>query len=156
MINRKDIAIAHLFENFSDDELDMIRLVVEEEFYEPGELIIAEGSPGEKLFLVIEGRVSVTTEVEGVGKEEIKLLEAGDFFGEMSLIDGSPISAAVYARTECRIFTIGREAFEQFIDEDMPTANKLLRGFVKAFCGRSRETASKIEQFYKLSEFGRG
>jgi CRP/FNR family cyclic AMP-dependent transcriptional regulator len=154
MINRDDIEKARLFENFNANEIDMIGVVVEEGFYEPGQLIIAEGTPGDKLFLIIDGRVSVTTEVEGIGEEEIKLLKAGDFFGEMALIDRSPISASVYARTKCRIFTIGRKSFERLIAEDMPTANKLLRGFVKAFCERSRDIAVKIEQFYKLSEFG--
>jgi CRP-like cAMP-binding protein len=156
MIKREDLAKNRLLDNFDDGELDMICIVVEELFYEPGQLIIAEGSPGEKIYLVIDGRVSVTTDIDGVGKEEIKLLEAGDFFGEMSLIDGSLISADVYARTECRIFTIDRKSFERLIDKDMPTANKLLRGFVKSFCERSRETADKIEQFYHLSEFGGG
>ncbi|UCE27328.1 MAG: cyclic nucleotide-binding domain-containing protein [Candidatus Coatesbacteria bacterium] len=156
MIERDDLAKSRLLENFDEGELDMLRVVVEEVFYEPGELIIAEGAPGEKLYLVIDGRVSVTTDVDGVGKEELKLVEPGDFFGEMSLIDGSPISADVYARTKCRIFAIDRKSFERLIDKDMPTANKLLRGFVRSFCERSRETADKIEQFYRLSEFGKG
>jgi len=156
MIKREDLAKNRLLESFDAGELDMIRVVVEEVFYKPDQLIIAEGSPGERLYLVIDGRVSVTTDVDGVGEEEIKLLEPGDFFGEMSLIDGSPISADVYARTDCRVFTIDWKSFERLIDKDMPTANKLLRGFVKSFCERSRETADKIEQFYHLSKFGEG
>jgi len=156
MIRREDLAKNRLLDNFDNGELDMISVVAEEVFYTPGQLIIAEGSPGEKLYLIVDGRVSVTTNIDGVGREEIKLLEAGDFFGEMSLIDGSPISTDVYARTECRIFTINRKSFERLIDKNMSTANKLLRGFVKSFCERSRETADKIEQFYRLSEFGGG
>jgi CRP/FNR family cyclic AMP-dependent transcriptional regulator len=156
MIRREDLAKNRLLDNFDGGELDMISVVVEEVFYTPGQLIIAEGSPGEKLYLIVDGRVSVTANIDGVGREEIKLLEAGDFFGEMSLIDGSPISVDVYARTGCRIFTINRKSFERLIDKNMSTANKLLRGFVKSFCERSRETADKIEQFYRLSEFGGG
>jgi cAMP-dependent protein kinase regulator len=127
--------------------------VADEGNFEDGRLIIAEGSPGERLYLIDAGKCSVTTEISGAGTEEIKLMEEGDFFGEMSLLESAPVSASVYARGPCRLLWIDRKAFERLIAEDMPIANKLLKAIILTFCERIRDTAAKIESYYKMSKF---
>lgn len=153
MISREDLRKNRLFREFNDHELDMVRMVTEEVIFRDGDLIIKEGDPGKRLYLVAEGKCSVTTEVPGAGTEEIKLMEPGEFFGEMSLIEAAPVSASVYARGSCRLYWIDRRAFERLIDEEMPVANKLLRAIITTFCERARETAQKIESYYKLTKF---
>jgi CRP/FNR family cyclic AMP-dependent transcriptional regulator len=152
MIRREELRKNRLFREFSDAELDMVRVVADEGTYEDGRLIIAEGSPGERLYLIASGKCSVTTEISGAGTEEIRLLREGDFFGEMSLIEEAPVSASVYARGRCRLLWLERKAFDRLIGEDMPVANKLLRATVLAFCERVRVTAAKIEGYYKMAK----
>jgi CRP-like cAMP-binding protein len=152
MIAREELRKNRLFGEFSDGELDMVRVVADEGTYEDGRLIIAEGSPGERLYLIASGKCSVTTEISGAGTEEIRLLNEGDFFGEMSLIEAAPVSASVYARGRCRLLWLERKAFDRLMGEDMPAANKLLRAIVLAFCERVRVTAAKIEGYYKMGK----
>jgi len=64
-----------LFSDFTDAELDMIRMVAEVERYPKEYQVITEGERGEKLYLIAHGRCSVITVIEGAGEEEIKLLE---------------------------------------------------------------------------------
>ncbi len=115
--------------------------------------VIAEGKHGEKLYLIAHGRCSVIVVIEGAGEEEIKLLERGDYFGEMSLIDDSPISASVYTRDDVILFTIDRTAFGKLIDDEMPIANKILKALIINFSERARSTTDKIGKFYRISNF---
>ena len=153
MIKREELAGMKLFSDFTDTELDMIRMVAEVERYPKEHQIIVEGVRGEKLYLIAHGRASVITAIEGAGEEEIKLLEKGDYFGEMSLIDDSPISASVYSRDDVILFTIDRAAFAKLIDDEMPIANKILRTLIVNFSERARSTTEKIGKFYQMSNF---
>jgi len=153
MITRDELRSNRLFSEFDDHELDMVRLVAEEINFEDGDLILVEGEPGKRLYMIVMGKCSVTTQISGTGTEEIKLLEANEFFGEMSLIEAAPISASVYARGKCRLLWIDRKAFDRLIDEDMPIANKLLKAIIQAFCERVRDTMEKMQSYYKMSKF---
>ncbi len=153
MIPREQLKASRLFGEFNDQELDMVRVVTEEMIFQDGDRIIAEGESGKRLYFIAEGKCSVTTQIPGAGTEEIKLLEPGEFFGEMSLIESAPVSASVYARGRCRLLSIDRNAFERLIDEDMPVANKLLKAIILTFCERARETSLKLEGYYRMSKF---
>lgn len=153
MITRDELKRNRLFGEFSEQELDMVRIVVDEGTYDDGRLIIKEGDPGERVYLIADGRCSVTTQVSGAGTEEISLLGPGEFFGEMSLIEAAPVSATVYARGRCRLLWLERKAFDRLIAEDMPVANKLLKAIILTFCERARDTTAKIEGYYKMSKF---
>ena len=153
MIKREELAGIKLFSDFTDAELDMIRMVAEVERYPKEYRVLAEGERGEKLYLIGHGRCSVITAIEGAGEEEIKLLEKGDYFGEMSLIDNSPISASVYTRDDVILFTIDRTAFGKIIDDEMPIANKILKSLIVNFSERAKATTEKIAKFYQMSSF---
>jgi len=153
MIRREELRKNRLFGDFTDQELDMVRVVAEEGVFEDGHMIIEEGTHGERLYFIDSGKCSVTTQISGAGTEEIKLMEPGDFFGEMSLIESAPVSASVYTRGKCRLIWIDRKSFDRLIAEEMPVANKLLRAIIRTFCERVRDTAGKIESYYKMSKF---
>ena len=68
-----------------------------EEQYRTSATIFAEGSPGDKLYLIVDGAVRISRMVPGMGEEALAVLRTGMYFGEMSLIDDAPRSAtAVY------------------------------------------------------------
>jgi CRP-like cAMP-binding protein len=152
MITRDELKRNRLFKEFSDQELDMVRIVADEATYRDGQLIIREGAAGERLYLIDAGKCSITTQISGAGTEEISLLGPGDFFGEMSLLESAPVSATVYARGGCRLLWLERKAFDRLIGEDMPVANKLLKAIILTFCERARETTAKMEGYYRMSQ----
>jgi CRP/FNR family transcriptional regulator, cyclic AMP receptor protein len=69
----------------------------------PGEVIVQAGDRGNSLFLILEGRARV------LGKSRV--LQPGDFFGEMALIDGGPRSATIIAASQVRAMMVQRRAF---------------------------------------------
>ena len=78
--------------------------------YSPGEVVVQAGDPGDSFYLLLDGRASVLGRSRG--------LRAGDFFGEMALIDGGPRSATVTAKTAVRTMELPRRAFLKAIDQD--------------------------------------
>ena len=82
------------------------------EKFAAGEVIICEGSHGNKMYVVCSGRVSIERDgkaIEGLG--------AGDSFGEMSLIDGAPRSATARAETDCEVAPITERTFLRLVHE---------------------------------------
>jgi CRP-like cAMP-binding protein len=90
---------------------------------EPGKVIVREGTPGEEFYLIAEGTVSVTLR----GKE-LATLEAGDFFGEMALVDQGPRAATVTAKTPVSLLVLGSREFSSLIDTVPAIGKKILRG----------------------------
>lgn len=106
-----------------------------------GREIVTEGQPGEELFVVIRGRVSV--EKAGV---EIAELRAGGHFGEMGLIDNAPRSATVRAVEPTRTMVISRGDLMGLMKRESILAVKLLWSFVQVLSDRLRETNSELSE----------
>src|SRR5207249_3195362 len=75
-------------------------------------VVIRAGEPGEEFFLMVEG----TARVHVSARKRLRL-RAGDFFGEMSLLDGEPRSATVVAETPLRLLVIKRSNFLALFDK---------------------------------------
>jgi CRP/FNR family transcriptional regulator, cyclic AMP receptor protein len=80
--------------------------------FESGQEIFSEGSKADNMFVVCSGEVSI--ERAGITVEH---LSAGDIFGEMALIDGSPRSATARAKTHCEVAPITQQAFQKLLLE---------------------------------------
>jgi CRP-like cAMP-binding protein len=98
---------------------------------------VREGDPGDAMFLIMEGelRVSVTRR----GKESIlATLKAGDFFGEISLLDQGPRSADVFANERSTLLKISTAAFEKLRHEAPALAEPFLHALSQILVGRMR------------------
>jgi CRP/FNR family transcriptional regulator, cyclic AMP receptor protein len=102
--------------------------------HEAGKKVAAEGLGALAFHLVLEGTASV--QKRGT---TIRTLGPGDYFGEISMIDGQPRSATVVASEPMRVLAIPHQDFEQVIDEDPGFARHLL----KTLCGRLREAEAR-------------
>ena len=78
-----------------------------------GETIVREGTPGDSMFVVASGRVSVRLEDNS---REIASLGPGDYFGEMSMLTGEPRTASVVAAGDAKVLEVGAEVFRQLAD----------------------------------------
>jgi CRP-like cAMP-binding protein len=84
--------------------------------------IVREGEQAHSFYLMLEG----TAVVRPSGKRPVKI-GAGDFFGELALLDKSPRSATVEAQTEVQVASIGRSAFLRMVEHEPKVALILLR-----------------------------
>lgn len=94
--------------------------------YEDGETICAQGDVGECMFVVQLGRVRVVREGAG-GEEQLAILERGDCFGEMAILDREKRSATVRALGPARVLTVDRRTFLRRAREDPTLAFHTLR-----------------------------
>lgn len=106
---------------------------------QPGEVIVAQGSAGDSLYLLFEGQL----EVAAVGEKGriihlATLDQPGAFFGEVSLVDHGPRSATVRALTAAGLLRVSLEALERFFIEFEDTQVMVLRNLAKVLAQRLR------------------
>jgi len=100
-----------LFASVSDEGLASIGELLIERRIPKLQTIVEEGLPGDYMYVIAEGQVKVT-KLSGDGREKIlELLGPGDFFGEMSLLDGAVRSASVKSLSATRILALSRNDF---------------------------------------------
>jgi len=110
-----------LFGDCTDEELRRVAEISRIVETPAGTVVTEIGRPGDSFFLIIDGRVSVQTAVGG-GEG----LHPGDFFGEMSLLDGEPRSATVTAMTELRLLVVDRLHFWRLLNETPDLVRRML------------------------------
>ena len=111
-----------LFAGLSRRDLERIARLVNEMEVPAGKRLADIGEAGRELFVVVDGRAVVTTR----GGRTTRL-GPGDFFGEMSLIDGDPRSATVETTTPMRLLVLGYREFWRVLDEELSIVRKIMR-----------------------------
>ena len=114
--------------------------------YRDGEEIIRQGNVGESMYVVQSGRVEVIQLSTNGEEQHLAFLEAGDFFGEMSVFEKEVRSATVRASGEARVLKIDKKTLLRRIREDPLLAVNLLKTMshrirhLNAEIARHRET----------------
>ena len=91
-----------------------------------------------------EDHFVLRADVPGMGEEALAILRAGDYFGEMALIDDFPRSADARVHEAARLFVIRKEDMEDLLFVDRDLAYDLLWNFVRTLSTRLRETNDKM------------
>ncbi|HEY9165918.1 MAG TPA: SpoIIE family protein phosphatase [Candidatus Kryptonia bacterium] len=115
-----------LLENLTDEQFQAVKPRLQERHYLAGEVILEDESEGSELHLIAEGRVKVTRRTRFGDEFRLALLHSGDFFGEISLIDGRPRTGKVSAIDDCTTFVLGKRDFDWLLDSSHPFALRLL------------------------------
>jgi CRP-like cAMP-binding protein len=80
-------------------------------FWRAGSQVFVKGSPADGLYVIVSGSVRVV----GDGGVELGVLEPGDFFGELSLLEGLPHGRDVVAAEDTELMVIGKECFDDLV-----------------------------------------
>lgn len=105
-----------------------------------GRTIIEEGSYGDSLYVILDGAVKVHKQDFYGGKEVITTLHGGDHFGEVSLFDEAPRSAAVTTIKPSRLLVLSRDDLRMVMLEDPELAASIYENLIADLCNRLRET----------------
>lgn len=131
-----------LFWDLKKEELGYISEKMVSRKYESGNYIFMEESDGEQCFFVVKGSVKVTR-LSKEGREVIlAMLNQGDFFGEMSLLDGESRSANVIALEKTEVLTLNRKDFLIVLHEYPKIAIQLLKELASRLRKSDRHIAS--------------
>ena len=142
-----------LFQGLSFAILDKIAGLSRVETFKTNEHIFEEGDPGDKFYVILSGRVRISKEIPGMGEEALAVLEKGEYFGEMALIDDVPRSADAIADCDVVVSIIEQERFIALLQSEQELAYELLSTLVKTLTARLRETNSKMTFLAAVGRF---
>src|SRR5258706_9349947 len=133
-------------------EMKLLATFSSEERFREGSQIFREGEKGDKLYIVLDGRVRISKFIPGVGEEALTVLDRGDFFGEMALIDDQARSAD--ANTHDRgatVLSIDRATLNEILSMDPHASLQFLNLLCRMISRRLREINEKIVQWKYMS-----
>jgi len=110
-----DLAKVELFREMTDDER---RVLVEHLRFAPfmkGELITRQGIEAHWLYIITKGSAEVFVSTEAGIEKTVRIIHAGDFFGEMSLLTGEPRTASLRALEDSECYRLDRQAFDDIL-----------------------------------------
>lgn len=139
------------FSDLSDVDLAQIATVVTRRNYPPDNLIVLAEDEGDSLFVILSGQVKVSILNEDGREVILAVLGEGEFFGEMSLLDGKPRSATVIATQETNAIILRRPDFLRLVDRNPKMAIRV----VAALTARLRKADRKIESLALMDVSGR-
>ena len=137
----KRYAANRLLDGIPFEVLEPVLASIHEERFEPGVVIFEEGDLGEELFLIAEGSVKISKRGRGGLQETLAHLGAGDFFGDMALIDNGVRSAQASADSRTVLGRVNRAAWSRLLQV---APESLLTSFTRAITGRLRDNNQKF------------
>jgi CRP/FNR family transcriptional regulator, cyclic AMP receptor protein len=115
------LARCPFFAGLSRRDLLELAKVSEDMEVEAGKVLTREGQSGSEFFVIVDGEVSVTK-----NGQEIRTLGPGDFFGEIALLEDTPRTATVVAKTPLRFFVLTRRSFRSLLAHQPALEQKVL------------------------------
>src|SRR5213596_2465885 len=144
-----------LFGCLSDEQLNHLVKQARLNVFGRGEPVIQEGSPGDSMFVLLRGEADVLVSKNG-STIQVATLNAGDCFGEMSLLTGEPRSATVRADRDCYVMEIGKPTMAEVLrgaPNCLEQLSELLAQRKMATEGILKEATRTGEQFLKERQY---
>ncbi len=133
-------------------EMKLLATFSSEERFRAGSMIFREGEKGDKLYIVLDGRVRISKFIPGVGEEALTVLDRGEFFGEMALIDDASRSADAKAHeSDATVLSIDRATLNEILSMDPHASLQFLNLLCRMISRRLREINDKIVQWKYMS-----
>lgn len=140
------------FGGLPDASLDLLMSMLVERRFEAGATVVAEGDPGRSMFIVKSGRLSVSKQASSGSVIPISVLERGDFFGEMTLIEMQNRSATVVAESPTVLYELTAQKLYAFYKADIHAYVIVLQNVNRELCRRLR----RADQRFAGSQTGEG
>ena len=113
---------APLFQGLSKKELTELSRHSEDLEVPAGHVLTKEGDTGQEFFVLIEGKAEVTVKGKSLGERG-----AGEFLGEIALLEDTKRTATVTATTPLRLFVLTRQDFRALVDQNPDVERKVLQ-----------------------------
>jgi len=136
----------------SGEQLRALAALAEARTFDSGQAVFREGDVGEALYVVLDGKVRIQKHIPGVGDEALAILERGDFFGEMAIVDQAPRSASAVAHDpSTTVLRFNRKHVDRLVEEDVEAGRAFLEVLCRILSGRLREINDRIVQWRYMS-----
>lgn len=140
-MKRKFLQSNALFGGLTDEEIELIIPLLEEEHYSEGDFIIREGDDGDRLHFIVSGSVEVIKSVNRDNKtshRQLAVFGPGDTFGEMELIDIQRRSASVRALEDVSELTLSNKNMYKLYHLNLKTYTMIIMNIAREISRRLR------------------
>ena len=143
------LAQVGILEDLTHEELDIVRRILRPVEFAAGSVIMREGEPGDTMYLFADGEVQVSKNLtlklgkKGFAQAEKSMVTLNarnvSFFGDMAIIENDSRSATITASTDCNLYEITRNDFEEICSRHPAIGYKILRRVAAVLCKRIRD-----------------
>ena len=138
-----------LFASLSEPDLERLYAQAREDNVPPGTVIIEEGTPGDAVYVLLEGELQITKFAAG-HDVKVDVRKPGEVIGEMSLLDNAPRAASVRTLTQSRLLVISKDMFDSVL-KSSPNAAMAVLHMVTA---RLRQNEALLHEKEKMAGLG--
>ena len=140
-----------LFADLDEADLETLVASVETHRYRRGEAVFRQGDPGDALYIVLSGRVKISSPSEGGVEAILATLRPGEFFGALALLDGAARSATATAVEATETLVLPRETFRRLVNDVPAIRDHVFAGLAQEL----RRLTHHVEELHFLDIAGR-
>ena len=134
-----------VFKGLTPEQLDIVKLHMHPLKAVKGDVIFKEGDPGDKIYFILSGGVSVLANIAENGRaRRLATFSEGVFFGDMAILEGRPRSASVRADSETDLLYMTVDDFQDLVQNESLLASKMLMGMARELSYRLRMTTIEV------------
>jgi SulP family sulfate permease len=147
-VSKEGIPLAkfEIFHGLNEQEIASLERCAQHRQYQEGDLVFSADSAGHELMLISRGEVKVSLPLANEKTIHLTTFSRGQFFGEMSFLDGRPHSADVYATRETELIAIDRKAFATAASGDPVMSISVMRAVALAIADRLRHANAELRE----------
>ncbi len=140
-----------LFSGLSESDMASISKLAVTRSFPKNTLVICEGDTSDSLYVVLSGRVKVFLSDEEGKEVTLNLQGAGEYFGELAILDEAPRSASVMTTEDTKLAVLSKAAFEECMEQHSTIALTIMRGLAR----RLRELTENVRSLALMDVYGR-
>jgi CRP-like cAMP-binding protein len=145
-MNPEELKLISVLQALDSDALTRLAGALEEKNYDDGQIIFAEGDPGDSMYFLVKGcvRIEKRAQAAGTAHKTLAVLETGDYFGEMALLDQKPRSASAVAAGGAKTLRLSKAAFDQIQQQSPAAGSSLLFAMIRTSGERIRRLSAQV------------
>lgn len=140
-----------LFSGLSEADMAAISSLAVTRSFPKNTLVIYEGDTSDSLYVVLSGKVKVFLSDEEGKEVTLNLQGAGEYFGELAILDEAPRSASVITTEDTKLAVLSKAAFEKCMEQHSTIALAIMRGLAR----RLRELTENVRSLALMDVYGR-
>jgi CRP/FNR family transcriptional regulator, cyclic AMP receptor protein len=145
-MNPEELKRIAVLGEMDSDALARLATALEEKAYADAQTVFAEGDPGDSMYFIVQGciRIEKRAQAASAAHKTLAVLEAGDYFGEMALLDQKPRSASAVAAGEVRILRLSKAAFDEMQGKGSIAGMSVLFAMIRTSSERIRRLSAEV------------
>jgi CRP/FNR family transcriptional regulator, cyclic AMP receptor protein len=145
-MNPEELKHIAVLQAMDSEALARLGAALEEKDYADGQTVFAEGDPGDSMYFIVKGciRIEKRAQATSAVHKVLAVLEAGDYFGEMALLDQKPRSASAVAAGGATILRLSKAAFDQMQAKSTVAGMSVLFAMIRTSSERIRRLSTQL------------